>query len=184
MMIHIALCVALGLSNALATDVVVPPQQVKVRSVLKETPSPFGAVVGTIEAGENVQVLERSGAWERIAAPNGAALGWVHSSAVTRQTVGLLPGPLTGSQGTLENPQVDATSDELALAGRGFNSDIESSFQESETQLPFDQIDAMEATVVSVEQARTFLIEGGLMNVDDDSATDTHSAEPSAAGGE
>ena len=179
MMIHIALCVALGLSMP-TTDVVVPPQGQGAFCSQGTPPrlAPSWAPLG----GENVQVLERRGQ-ERIV-PKRAALGWVHSSAVTRQTVGLLPGPLTGSQGTLENPQVDATSDELALAGRGFNSDIESSFQESETQLPFDQIDAMEATVVSVEQARTFLIEGGLMNVDDDSATDTPSAEPSAAGGE
>ena len=81
----------------------------------------------------------------------------------------------------MATPEVEATSDELALAGRGFNSDVESSFKENNTSLPFDQIDAMQENSVSVEEAVRFLEEGGLLEPADIPAEETN---PENTGGE
>ena len=56
----------------------------------------------------------------------------------------------------------EATSTELALAGKGFNQDVEGEFKTRHQDLDYAVIDRMEQIVISPEQIQEFLREGGL----------------------
>lgn len=149
------LLLALGLGPAHAQETLIAPQRVEVATSIKSSPSPFGGVVGELAAGDKVKVIATQGAWSQLGNEQGEALGWTHSSALQRRTLSLNPDG--------EAATVEATSDELALAGRGFSSEVESEFKKNNADLPFDQIDALEARAVSLEEAVKFLKAGGLM---------------------
>jgi SH3-like domain-containing protein len=128
-----------------------------------------------LAAGDKVKVIATEGAWSQIANEQGEALGWMHSSALQRRALSLNPDGETAT--------VEATSDELALAGRGFNSEVESEFKKNNADLPFDQIDALESRGVSRDEAVKFLQAGGLL----EGETEPEEAAPAdapAEGGE
>ena len=55
-----------------------------------------------------------------------------------------------------------ATSDELALAGKGFNKQVEEQFSSDNPDADYAWIDWMEQVVVSQDEMRRFQEEGGL----------------------
>ena len=55
-----------------------------------------------------------------------------------------------------------ASSDEIALAGKGFNKQVEGEFRAKNTNLDFSWIDRMETYVVSQAQMQYFIKAGGL----------------------
>jgi hypothetical protein len=65
-------------------------------------------------------------------------------------------------QAGAEDVQRAATTDELALAGKGFNSRVEERFRAEHPGLDFTWIDRMETFEASPEQVRSFLQEGRL----------------------
>ena len=56
-----------------------------------------------------------------------------------------------------------ASDDELTLAGRGFNREVERTFQYQNPEVDFSWIDRMEKMVVSQDEIQKFLRDGGLM---------------------
>jgi hypothetical protein len=54
-----------------------------------------------------------------------------------------------------------ASTDELALAGKGFSEEVERSYR-AEGELDYDSIDKMEESVVSTGELRSFIVEGRL----------------------
>jgi hypothetical protein len=177
---RLVLLLGLSLGPAHAQELPLPPQRVEVATSVKSSPSPFSGVLAALKAGDKVKVIAAEGAWSQIANEQGEAIGWVHSSALQRRTLSLNPNA--------EAAPVEATSDELALAGRGFNSEVESEFKQNNNELPYDQIDAMEAREVSLDEAVKFLQEGGLINAPEaeaaPAAEEAAPAEAPAEGGE
>ena len=55
-----------------------------------------------------------------------------------------------------------ASGDELALAGKGFNSDVEAEFKRRNSEIDFDWVDRMEKISISSEQMQAFLKAGGV----------------------
>lgn len=127
---------------------------VEVPTSVKESAGPFSPIVAQLAYGDKVQVLETVDAWAKIADANGIVLGWVHSSVLAQKRASLTAGD--------QQAQVSATSDELALAGKGFSSDIEASFRAEHKELDYQTIDAMEQVVISLKEMTTFLEEGEL----------------------
>ena len=84
----------------------------------------------------------------------GAAEGWIHASALTPKKIVLRAGA--------EDVEAAASSDELALAGKGFNQQVESEFRAKNPNLDFTWIDEMETYVVSENEMKQFLKEGEL----------------------
>ncbi len=127
--------------------------QVK-KGEVRLTPSFLGKIVARLSYGDRVDVLEEKGSWTRIGLPGSSASGWIHSSALTRKKIVLKAGA--------QNVQTAASSDELALAGKGFNQQVESEFKAKNPNLDFTWIDRMEKFVVSEKQIKRFIEEGGL----------------------
>ncbi len=127
---------------------------VQVRSAdVRTTPSFLATVAGALAYGQRVAVDERSGSWVRVRTEDGRLTGWVHNSALTRSVVTLRPG---------ETPAQAASSGELALAGKGFNADVEKQFRAANRNVDFSWVDRMERQAVPPARLAAFLAEGGL----------------------
>ena len=127
--------------------------QVKTGDV-RATPTFLGKIVATLAYGDRVEVLESRESWFRVAPAGKGAAGWMHSSALSEKKIVLKAGA--------NDAQVAASGGELALAGKGFNADVEAEFKARNRNLDFSVIDRMQAVDVPQEKIALFLKEGGL----------------------
>jgi hypothetical protein len=121
---------------------------------LRATPSFLGKIVAELNYAERVAVLEKKETWFRVRASAKNAEGWLHASALTSKKIILRPGATDVSQA--------ASSDELALAGKGFSEQVEGEFKTRNPQLDYAWINQMEQMVVSQDQIEQFIKDGKL----------------------
>jgi hypothetical protein len=121
---------------------------------LRAAPSFLGKILVTLDYGDRVEVLEQKDLWMKVQALESKATGWIHVSALTSKKILLKAGK--------EDVEQAATSDELALAGKGFNQEVEKEFKAKNPHLDYTWINEMENMIVSREQMVTFLAEGEL----------------------
>jgi hypothetical protein len=121
---------------------------------LRSAPSFLGKIVTTISYTKQVEVLEEKGAWMRVALPGTSTEGWMHSSALTKKKIILKPG--------VEDISQAASSDEVALAGKGFNAEVEEQFKSENSNVDYNAVDKMQKIVISQKQMQQFLKGGGL----------------------
>lgn len=127
--------------------------QVGVKSApLRVTPAPFARIMTELRYGETVEILEESGAWIRIRFKTSS--GWMHRTMLATKVTALKAG-----QGELAGT---ASKDELTLAGKGFNAQVESEYRKQNQQLDFAAIDRMERSRALPDEMSRFLKEGGL----------------------
>ena len=140
-----ALLLAVSASAAEMMSVQVKTSQIRVQ------PSFLAKVVASVAYGDRVVVLGRQGIWTRIRDPKGRS-GWMHSSALTEKKIVMTAGK--------NNVETAASSDELALAGKGFNSDVEAEFKTRNKDIDFTWVDRMEKIVITPRQMEGFLKKG------------------------
>ncbi len=109
--------------------------------------------VETLTAGAKLSEVSRSGDWIRVKSPSGKT-GWVHESAVTSRKVTLGTGSKIAAAG--------ASSDEIALAGKGFNEQVEGEYKKANRSLDFEGVDRVSRITVSDDEVIQFLKEGRL----------------------
>ena len=130
-----------------ASEMTVQVRETSVRA----TASPLGKVLAKLTFGTKVTVLSTKNGWARIALPKGE--GWVSLSALTGKPVSLSSGDQNVSQ--------SASSEEVALASKGFTPEVEAEYKE-EKKLDYTWVDRMGGYVVTTEQVATFALQGGL----------------------
>lgn len=151
---RIFLAVSLIVISAFAADSV-KMMSVQVKSTaVREKPSFVGKATATLSYGDRVEVAETRGVWAKVNASGGAIAGWMHTSALTPKRIVLKSGQ--------ETAQAKASSDELALAGKGFNADVEAEFKRQHRNIDFSWIDKMEKIKISSGEMESFLKEGGV----------------------
>ena len=126
--------------------------QVKTGQV-RATPSYLGKVTGDLAYADQVTILKQQGEWMQVQMKSGQT-GWVHQSALSKKKIVLSSGTTTA--------QTSTSGEELALAGKGFNSDVEGQFKQQNKDIDFTWIDKMEKIKVDPKEAVAFLKEGGL----------------------
>ena len=144
-------------SLALATTAFAAPATMSLQvreGDVREAPSYLSRIVGKAAYGDRFTVDATRGAWSRVTAQTGGLSGWLHSSALTRKKVKLTAGE--------QDAQVAASSGELALAGKGFNSEVEAQFKEQNEAADFAAVDRIEAIRVTMRQIRKFLDAGNV----------------------
>ena len=127
--------------------------QVK-KGEIRSTPSFLGIIVARVSYGDRVYVQEEKGPWVKVGLPVNSSEGWIHNSALTSKKIEFNAGAA--------NVQTSASSDELALAGKGFNKQVENEFKEKNPNINYAWVDRMEKFVVSEKQIKQFLKEGEL----------------------
>lgn len=120
---------------------------------LRATPSFLGQVVAPLAYGDQVQVVQAQGEWMKVTGP-GMKTGWIHSSALTKKRIVMQAGA--------EDVEKSASGEELALASKGFNSDVEAEFKAQNKDIDFAWVDRMEKYKVSPDEMKAFLDEGGV----------------------
>jgi uncharacterized protein YgiM (DUF1202 family) len=127
--------------------------QVK-KGEIRSTPSFLGTIVARVSYGDRVYVREKRGSWIRIDLPGKSKQGWIHASLLTSKKIVLKAGAA--------DVRTSASSDELALAGKGFSKQVENKFKGKNPNISYAYIDRMEKFVVSQKQIKQFLKEGEL----------------------
>lgn len=142
----------LGLSAAAAVAATATIMSVQVsKAELRDTPSPFGKVIASFAYGDKVSVQSQDGAWMQVSGNNQS--GWLHSSALTKKTI-IMKGDAA--------VRTSASSGEMALAGKGFNSDVEKEFKNNHKNIDFAPIDKMEKIKIPIADIKEFAKEGKL----------------------
>ena len=147
-------CLAVGVLAAVAAAWALEGQlvSVAVRSAqLRESSGHLAPIVARLAYTDEVEVIEVRGDFLRVASPAGE--GWLHRSAVSEDRIVLADDG--------EDAARRADDREVALAGRGFNEEVEQRYR-SEQGLSFDGVDRMEARVRDTDALIRFIEEGGL----------------------
>lgn len=124
-------------------------------SQLRTTPSFLGKVMAKLSYGERVTVLQEKGAWKKVSMFSRNVQGWIHETALTSKSIALKAGQ--GNVGT------SVTGREIALAGKGFNEEVEAQYRKSNKNLDYTWINQMETMKVSPEQMEDFIAGGNLI---------------------
>jgi len=119
---------------------------------LRSKPTFLGKVVTNLEYGDRVEVAREEDSWIEVSPP-GKNRGWVHVSALSKRKIILNP----------ESRDIEeaASNDEIALAGKGFNRQVEDKYRQDK-KLDFSWIDKMETIVVSQSDIDNFVRRGGM----------------------
>jgi uncharacterized protein YgiM (DUF1202 family) len=133
-----------------------PPKQMSVtvkETQVRSTPSYLGKVLGVLAYGDRVDVLEQQKDWARVSLAAKKLEGWVNNSALTQKKVEISAGSqAAGSK---------ASTGEVALAGKGFNNQIETQYKQ-DGQLDYTWVDKMGAFNPPPEAVAAFLSAGAL----------------------
>lgn len=148
----LSVLVIAGMTVATAGAASTAIMSVQVRKAdIRETPSFLGKIVTSAAYGDKVTVQSENGAWMQVS--SGGLSGWVHNSALTRKTIVMKSGA---------GAPTSASSGEMALAGKGFNSEVEAQFKANHKEIDFSWVDKMEKIRIPVSQIKEFTRDGQL----------------------
>ena len=118
-------------------------------AALKSSTWFFASTKGTLNMGAQATVLQVSGNWAEVrSSANSSLTGWTQTSNLSaRQVV---------ASGT------SASANEIALAGKGFNQDVENAYK-ADGKLNFADVDKTEAITVSQNALYKFVTDGHLV---------------------
>lgn len=140
----LAAAALLAASAALAATVTVLVQE----TTLRKRPQSYAPAAGTARLGQRFETEgEQSGFFKTES-------GWIHSSAVTAKKARLGGGESVGGS---------ATADEVTLAGKGFNAQVEKSYGAKNGDANFTAVNAMERRSASESAVLEFMRTGGLL---------------------
>lgn len=140
----IAAAALLAATAAVAATVTVLVQETAIR----KRPQSYSPSVGTARLGQKFETEGLESGFYKTDS------GYIHSSAVTARKANLGSGDSVGGS---------ATADEVTLAGKGFNAQVEKSYGSKSGAPNFAGVNAMERRSVSESALFDFLRAGGLM---------------------
>lgn len=121
---------------------------------IRSTPSFLGAILTEVGYASQVQVLEEKSGWMRVNVPGRNVQGWMHGSALSAKRIVLQAGA--------DDVQRAATTGEIALAGKGFNQEVEDQYRAQNKDVDFTWIDRMQQSAVPITQLQRFAQDGQL----------------------
>jgi SH3-like domain-containing protein len=113
---------------------------------VKSSSGIFAGVLASLPLGEAVTVLQTGNKWFEVTTARGVR-GWVLKEALSARRV--VPSTRLVDSG------------EVAMAGKGFTSEVEKIFKQ-QNSADYSQVDAMEARTVTLTELQAFLREGRL----------------------
>lgn len=124
------------------------------RQYIFPSPAFYSQPVAELALGQVLTILEVGNQWFRVSATSSLS-GWVHATALTSASAG---------SGSVSSGSGSVTQDEVTLAGRGFNSDVEAQYASDNPSLDFDAVDRIEDFEVSEAFMNAFLAGGSLVD--------------------
>lgn len=131
------------------------PMSVQVRKAdIRSSPSFLGRIVQAVHYAERVMTFSSKESWVKVSYKG--RNGWMHLSALTRKKIVLDPADY-------QDQMMVASSDELALAGKGFNKQVEGQFRKRHKNVSFSWVDKAERIKVSQQEIQEFVRDGKLV---------------------
>jgi len=121
-------------------------------SKLRSTPSQLGRIVATVKYGDVIQVESSKRGWYAVKTADGKK-GWLHESVLSSKPIAMRAGTTDAAVGV--------STDEVALAGKGFNEQVEAKMK-ADKSLDFTWVDRMIAFDISSDQIVAFRSQGNL----------------------
>jgi SH3-like domain-containing protein len=116
-------------------------------------PKFYAAALLTLGAGEKIEKISSQDGWIQVRTSNGA-VGWIHSSAVQVQKFDLLAMD--------KGLKTQASASEVALAGKGFNKQVEESYRAKHGEVNFVWVDRMLLIRIPASEVEEFMRKGKL----------------------
>jgi len=109
-----------------------------------------------VKYGDPLEVIAKVGDWYKVRYQR--ITGCIHASAVEEKQVNIkgVSSPQTAKG------YASVSKEEVALAGKGFNKQVEKAFHEKHPDLDFETVDRIEAFTVPESGLRKFMKNGGL----------------------
>ena len=123
---------------------------------VRAAPSFLGTILAELPYAQQVQVIEEKGGWTHVAIPGRNVQGWMHGSALTAKRIVLQAGA--------DDIQRAATTGEIALAGKGFNQEVEDEYRVRNKNIDFTWVDRMQRSKMTMTQLQRFA-ETGQLNI-------------------
>lgn len=124
------------------------------RSSLKAGKMFWSSKIADVYYGEKVIVIEEDGKWMRVSrSSDPSTKGWIPSSSLTSKKI------------VSSSDRVSASTDEIALAGKGYTAEVEARYRKEGVH-NYVAVDAVEKKTVSTQELYDFIIEGNLEGVD------------------
>ncbi|HEX5329826.1 SH3 domain-containing protein [Sulfuricurvum sp.] len=141
------LIISLSLSQMYGASIFIRQKQ----TLLKETPSFLAKTVATCKFGDEVKVIEEKENWKKVSFAS--KKGWIHASSAVDN--------LSMSEANTNAPS-SVSSNEVMLAGKGFNKQVEASYREQNPKMRFDLVDSMEKRTIKPQLQTSFVLNGQL----------------------
>ena len=147
----IIFCLVLFTAGLAAAQSAGSTMYVAVRTLnLKSGTGFFASNRGTLSYGDRITIIQVNGRNAEVrSAANSSLTGWTPLANLTSRQV------VAGATST-------ASASEVALAGKGFNAEVEQSYRSQHQNINFDEVDRVEAIVVNEADLQRFLQEGRL----------------------
>jgi uncharacterized protein YgiM (DUF1202 family) len=130
--------------------------QIQLREAhVRKAPSVRGKIVATLKYAEDVNVVGSDGAWCEVTAKDGTVSGWLTERSLTTDKLERLSGG--------ELASTSASSDEMALATKGFTPEVEEQFKQNNPEANFAMVDKMIEIQIDIDQIDSFLTTGQLL---------------------
>lgn len=139
----------LGASAAFAADTA---QVITRENAIRSDARFFAPVKTTVRYNDTVTILAKKGDWVQVRFKG--TEGYIHKSALKGKSLSLGSLGGGGSGG--------ASSDEVALAGKGFNPQVEAAYRTGHPDVDFTVVDRVEQVKVVDRDLEKFITTGGL----------------------
>jgi hypothetical protein len=125
------------------------------QNALRESCKFFAPIKVTVHYNDVLDVISQSGEWYQASFKG--TQGCIHKSAVEKKSISLSKISGSGSQ--------SASGDEVAIAGKGFNPQVEAAYKRQNPSLNFQAVNTIENYRVSENKLVNF-IQGGRLNLE------------------
>ena len=141
----IALCISLSAEVGEKKYVAVE------KSYLKSSTWFFARKIEVVTYGQSVEIISEKGNWVKVKMLDDSSVtGWISEKSLTSKKIVLR-----------NDTRLSTSTEELALAGKGFTKEIENIYKE-EFNIDFSLVDNMENSSIQEEDLLDFIEEGSL----------------------
>lgn len=120
-------------------------------NTIRQMPRFFSPVKAYVKYGDVVYLISKEGDWFRVRFKN--ITGYIHKSAIEKRVI---------SPSTTYSQRSGVSEEEIILAGKGFNPQVERSYREKYPQMRYDLVDKVENFKISETELISFIQTGGL----------------------
>ncbi|MCS7215723.1 MAG: hypothetical protein RMI30_07560 [Thermodesulfovibrio sp.] len=121
-------------------------------NAIREFPRFFAPVKALVKYNDTLDVITKEGDWLKVKFRN--KIGYIHRTAVERRTASV--------KGVSSQKKTGTSEDEVTLAGKGFNAQVEKAYKNKYPDIKYEVVDKVEKYDISERDLISFIKAGGL----------------------